>query len=92
MRLTGARGAIIKPRNESSSGHDAAQYYYRTRTGSDAPQAALKGSLGERPDMALHGPFLLPAHDPEKWEPGLGKDHAPSKRLTSGIGKDEVEG
>jgi hypothetical protein len=32
--------------------------------------------------MALRGPFLLTAHDPEKWEPVFGKDHA-QKEVTN---------
>jgi hypothetical protein len=56
--LTGALPTPINLRNESSGGHNDAQYYYRTGKGSDAT-SALMGPQGKRPDMALRGPFLL---------------------------------
>jgi hypothetical protein len=45
--LTGVLVATINPRNESTSGHNVAQYYYSRRTGSDAAWAPLtEGTRG----------------------------------------------
>ena len=42
--LDRARDDPYKPRNESTGGHDVAQYYYSRSRGSDAASAALTGA------------------------------------------------
>ena len=65
MRLTGDRAGPINPRNESSSGHHVAQYYYRTGKGSDATSVALTGPQGSVRTWPFAGLFYWPRAVPE---------------------------
>src|ERR1035441_7081987 len=73
MRLTGAGGPTIKPRNESSGRQGYAQYYYRSGKGSDAPLALTKGPQGSVRTWPFTGLFYCAR--PRTSDDEKGDDH-----------------